>query len=163
MRRKLCWGFAGLFAMLPLSQVCQPFALDSYSMLAGRERGAEWLGMEAGYWADGLNGDFWKQVPEDASIVVAPVSHQVQLTAMAEFVPAAQVRNVKLQPFYYNPQQQRGLTLLIHRLADLPPALRAAPDGADVIAEVRLNSVVLCRLVDTTPGTWQTIPPWPGE
>lgn len=162
-RVKWCWLLAGIASLLSVPDVVQPFGTDSYSWLAGRAAGAERLGMEASYWADGMNGDFWEQVPEGSRIYVAPVSHQVQLTALQNFVPAVTRRNLKLQPFLYEPEKQRGYILLIHRLADLPVALRSVPDGAKVVAEARFHGVVLCRLIDTTDATWPKIPPWPND
>jgi len=157
---------AGLVGVIALSlfsfnKALQPFCLNSYSALVGGERGAQRLGLEAGYWADGLNGDFWAQVPEDSTIYVAPVSHQFQLGDIQHLVPIVAQRNIKLLPFEYDPQAQRGLTLLIHRLADLRPALRDVPEGATVVAAVKYGDVVLARLIDTSAATWPSIPDWP--
>ena len=110
-----------------------------------------------------LNGDFWKQVPENSTIMVAPVAHQFQLGDIAQLVPIVRQKNITLVPYKYNPEQQRGLTLLIHRLADLPPHLREVPAGATVVATAKHRGVILARLIDTTNGTWQRQPNWPGD
>ncbi|MCA9064335.1 MAG: glycosyltransferase family 39 protein, partial [Planctomycetaceae bacterium] len=138
--------------------VISPFAMDDYGPLVGGNRGAQTLGMESGYWADALNGDFWEQVPEGSLVSVAPVSHQFQLTAMEALVPVIQQRKIRLQAFRYDSSQQRGLLLLIHRLADLRPGLQSTPAGARRVAVVTHGSVILCELVDTTDATWIETP-----
>ncbi|MCA9084512.1 MAG: glycosyltransferase family 39 protein, partial [Planctomycetaceae bacterium] len=152
--------FSAVLEAAPFS----PYLLDRYSVVAGLNSGAvNRLGLEACYWADALNGDFWNQVPEASVVYVAPVSHQFQLQDLESLVPVIRDRKIRLAPFEYDPQAQRGLTLLIHRLADLRPALRHVPQGATVLAEVISDGVVLARLIDTTNATWPEIPDWPNE
>jgi len=128
----------------------QPLAISQYGPLAGGSRGADKLGMEAGYWSDALNSQFWNQVPENSVVYVAPVSHQFQLSDLESLVPIVQQRGIKLVPWEYDPARQRGLLLLIHRLADLRSSLRAVPTGAKVIAESSRDGVTMARLIDTT-------------
>ncbi|MCR9201727.1 MAG: glycosyltransferase family 39 protein [Planctomycetaceae bacterium] len=142
----------------------QPFCLEEYSLTVGGTRVAvEKLGLEASYWAEGLNADFWEQVPEDSTVYVTPVSHQFQLTDVQQLVPIVQQRNINLQPFLYDATRQRGLLLQLHRLADLPPGLRGVPKGAAVIAEAKYRGVVLARLVDTTDANWTQFQSWPAD
>ncbi|MEZ6035336.1 MAG: glycosyltransferase family 39 protein [Planctomycetaceae bacterium] len=151
-RRMSRWKAAvlGLLVIQPFgSPFFSPYAISQYSPLIGGSDGAEWLGMESSYWSDGLNGQFWEQVPENSTVFVAPVSHQFQLQDIMSLVPVVQQRNIKLVPYAYDPEQQKGLLLLVHRLADLRPELRKVPSDASVVAEVRLNHVVLARLIDT--------------
>jgi 4-amino-4-deoxy-L-arabinose transferase-like glycosyltransferase len=138
----LCLG------ILPLPWTLQPFAMNQYGLLAGGNRGAAWLGMEAGYWSDALNGDFWKTVPEGATVYVAPVCHQFQLPDIEMLVPVVQQRGIRLIAWDYDPSQ-RGLLLLIHRLADLRPNLREDPTGSERISEVQMGGVTLVRLIRT--------------
>ena len=143
----------GLLALQPFgSPVFSPYAISQYGPLAGGSKGAARMGMEVSYWSDGLNGSFWEQVPENSTVFVAPVSHQFQLQAIMSLVPIVNQRNIKLVPYEYDPDKQKGLLLLIHRLADLRPELRVVPPGATVVAESRLDDVVLARLIDTNPG-----------
>lgn len=135
------------------SSVFSPFAISQYGPFAGGNNGAAALGMESSYWSDGLNGSFWKLVPENSTVFVAPVSHQFQLQDIMSLVPIVQQRNIKLVPYQYDPEKQKGLLLLLHRLADLRPELRTVPEGATIIAEVRLERVVLARLIDTRSST----------
>ncbi len=135
-----------------------PYAINEYNDLTGRGRGAAKLGMEACYWSDALNGDFWKHVPENSTIYVAPVSHQFQLYAIQSMVPVVAEKNIRLIPFEYDTQQQRGLLLLLHRLADLRQSMRTVPDGAEPVIEVSYDGVVLARLMDTTLATWTDLP-----
>ena len=65
-------------------------------------------------------------------------------------VPIVQQRKIQLVPYKYDPDKQKGLLLFIHRLADLRPELRIVPPGATVVAESRLDHVILARLIDTT-------------
>jgi hypothetical protein len=140
----------GLLALQPFgSPILSPYAISQYGPLAGGSDGAAWLGMESSYWSDGPNGSFWEQVPENSTVFVAPVSHQFQLQAIMSLVPIVQQRNIRLIPYKYDPEKQKGLLLLIHRLADLRPELRTVPAGARVVAEARLDRVVLARLIDT--------------
>lgn len=141
----------GLLALQPFgSPIFSPYAISQYGPLAGGSNGAAWMSMESSYWSDGLNGSFWKQVPENSTVFVAPVSHQFQLQAIMSLVPVVQQRNIRLIPYEYDPEKQKGLLLLIHRLADLRPELRVVPPGATVVAEARLDHVVLARLIDTS-------------
>lgn len=152
-RRVSRWKAAvlGLLVIQPFgSPFFSPYAISQYSPLVGGSAGAEWLGMESSYWSDGLNGKFWEHVPENSTVFVAPVSHQFQLQDIMSLVPVVQQRNIKLVPYEYDPDQQQGLLLLVHRLADLRPELRHLPAGTAVVAEARLNGVVLARLIDTT-------------
>jgi hypothetical protein len=139
-----------LVGCLPLYWTMQPLAISQYGPLAGGNQGADKLGMEAGYWSDALNSEFWNQVPENSILYVAPVSHQFQLSALESLVPIVQRRGIKLVPWKYDPARQRGLLLLIHRLADLRSSLRAVPTGANVIAESSRDGVTMARLIDTT-------------
>ena len=139
-----------LVGCVPLYWTMQPLAISQYGPLAGGNRGADKLGMEAGYWSDALNSQFWNQVPENRVVYVAPVSHQFQLSDLESLVPIVQQRGIKLVPWEYDPARQRGLLLLIHRLADLRSSLRAVPTGAKVIAESSRDGVTMARLIDTT-------------
>jgi hypothetical protein len=147
-RRRVFVGI--LLGCAPLYWTMQPLAISQYGPLAGGNRGADKLGMEAGYWSDALNSEFWNQVPENSVVYVAPVSHQFQLSALKSLVPIVQHRGIKLVPWKYDPARQRGLLLLIHRLADLRSSLRAVPPGAKVIAESSRDGVTMARLIDTT-------------
>lgn len=134
--------------------VFSPYAIGEYSDLVGGARGAQRLGMEASYWADGLNGEFWKSVPPQTTVFVAPVSHQFQLHDLETLVPVIRKRGIRLVAFRYDSSQQKGLLLLLHRMADLRPSMQGIPNGAQVVAEVRHDGVVLARLIDTTRATW---------
>ena len=96
-------------------------------------------------------------------VYVAPVSHQFQLSDIQQLVPIVRQRNITLLPFQYDPAEERGLLLLLHRLADLPPLLRSGPTGAPVGPDVKYRGVMLARLVDTSVATWDSKPSWPGE
>ena len=142
-----------LLALQPFgSPIFSPYAICQYGPLAGGSNGAAWMGMESSYWSDGLNGSFWQQVPENSTVFVAPVSHQYQLQDIMSLVPIVQQRNIRLVAYEYDPNRQKGLLLLIHRLADLRPELRTVTPGTKVVAETSLDDVVLARLIDTSTG-----------
>lgn len=146
--RKVFVGILVGFA--PLFWIMQPLAISQYGPLIGGNRGADKLGMEAGYWSDALNSEFWNQVPENSVVYVAPVSHQFQLSDLESLVPIVQHRRIRLVSWEYDPARQRGLLLLIYRLADLRSSLRALPSGATLIAECSRDGVTMARLIDTT-------------
>lgn len=136
-----------------------PFSGDAYNNIV-RMMPADRDTFEASYWEDALNGDFWRQVPENSTVAVAPVLHGVRLQDMMSMIPIVRQRNITLEPFYYEPENQRGLVLLLHRLADLPPGLRQPPPGNTPLVEVRQNGQILARLVDTSEITWEEKPEW---
>ena len=146
-----------LLLVVPIPWTLQPFAINQYGMLAGGNRGAAALGLEAGYWADAMNGDFWNSVPEGSTVYVAPVSHQFQLPDLEMLVPVIQRRKIRLIAWEYDLKKQHGLLLMIHRLADLRVNLRVDPVGSQQISDVRLSGVLLARLIRAEPSksvTW---------
>jgi hypothetical protein len=153
---KSCWRrnlALTILCCVPLYWIMQPLAISQYGLLAGGNRGAAWLGMEASYWSDALNSDFWNQVPEDSTIFVAPVSHQFQLPDLATLVPVVQHRRIQLVAYEYERNRQKGKLLLLHRLADLRRSLQTVPEGSRLLIEVTLDGVPLVRLIDTTDTT----------
>jgi len=136
-----------------------PMAADEYNSLVKRPDSSAPT-FESCYWGLALNGDFWKQVPKESTVYVAPVLHQVLLQDMQTMVPVIQHRKIRLEPFLYDPNRQRGLILLVYRLADLRPDLRKVPEGARVVAEVSLRGAILARLVDTSNATWEEVREW---
>jgi 4-amino-4-deoxy-L-arabinose transferase-like glycosyltransferase len=144
--------------LLASGSLFSPFAISYYSELAGGPSGAQRLGMEASFWGDALNGEFWNAVPEGSTILVAPVLHGYQLADLETMVPIVAERKLKLLPFLYDPTKQKGLMLCMHRLADLRKSLQTPPEGARVLREVRYDGVVLARLMDTTDATWTETP-----
>lgn len=140
-----------LLVVSPLFWIMQSLTILQYGLLAGGNRGAAWLGMEASYWSDALNSDFWQQVPEDSIVYVAPVSHQFQLNDIEALVPIVHHRRIRLIAYEYDPEKQQGLMLFIHRLADLRPELAAPPANSRLVTEVRKDGVTYAQLVDTSP------------
>lgn len=147
-QQAVCWA---VISIMPLFWILQPLAISQYGVLAGGNRGAAWLGMEASYWSDALNSDFWKQVPEGSALLVAPVSHQFQLSDIEALVPIVQQRRIRLTAFAYDPAVQTGDLLLIHRLADLRPELAVTPRDATVIAKASHAGVTYARVIDKLP------------
>lgn len=162
-KRRAFLFVCGTLAVPAIMNVVSPFSMNSYSVLVGGTAGGQALGMEAGYWADGLNEEFWQQVPEGSTVYVAPVSHQFQLPVLEQMSPVVKQRRIRLEAFEYDADRQRGLLLLIHRLADLRPSLRELPAGARPVAESRHGSTVLARLIDTTDAEWDSVPDWPAD
>ncbi|HAV33424.1 MAG TPA: hypothetical protein DC058_03865 [Planctomycetaceae bacterium] len=136
--------------LLPLPWTMQPFAINQYGILCGGNAGAAAIGLEAGYWADALNGKFWTQIPENSSLLVAPVSHQFQLSALQTMIPVIQQRNIRLKPWLYEESKEPlpCRLLLIHRLADLRPELSHDPPDSPAAVTVTSGGTVLARIVD---------------
>lgn len=141
----------GLLIVVPLPWIMQPPAISQYGPLAGGNRGAALLGMEASYWSDALHSDFWQQVPEGSTVYVAPVSHQFQLSDLETLVPVVQHRRIQLSAWNYETARPPGLLLLIHRLADLRPELADLPPDTNVIAEANQSGVIYAQLIDSFP------------
>jgi len=159
---KLAAGVVGIVLLFDAALTVPnlgPFAGNFWNQLADAID-PDQTDLEANYWGDGLNSDFWNAVPHGSTVAVAPVLHPVLLQDMQNFIPLIQERHIKLEPFYYDPEEQRGLVLLLHRFADLPPGLRRPPVGSSPLMEVRSNGRVLATLVDTRDVTWQERPEW---
>lgn len=152
--QKLAAGKIAKAAMicLPLPWTMQPFAMDQYGILCGGNHGAAALGLETSYWADALNGNFWKQVPENSTLLVAPVSHQFQLDSLQTMVPVIQHRNIRLKPWLYEQSKERlpCQLLLIHRLADLRPELQKSTATMPEQFTVTSSGSLLARVVEVT-------------
>ena len=139
--------------LLPLPWTMQPFALNQYSLLCGGNYGASALGLEAGYWGDALNAQFWRQVPENSTLLVAPVSHQFQLSSLETMVPLISQKKIHLKPWLYEDSREPlpCRLLLIHRLADLRPELAQPRPERPEILSIRCSGTPLARLVEVLP------------
>lgn len=142
-------GIFLLLLLLPLPWTMQPFAINQYGDVCGGNRGAAAMGLEACYWGDSLNGDFWQRVPEGSVVEVAPVSHLQQLAALQLLVPVIGERRIELRPYLYGEQgaAEPEYLLLLHRLADLRPELRGERPSWNEFARVELSGVPLARLL----------------
>ncbi|MBL8812023.1 MAG: glycosyltransferase family 39 protein [Planctomycetaceae bacterium] len=134
-------------AVIPLAWTMQPFAINQYGVVCGGNRGAARLGMEACYWSDALNSEFWKQIPEGTTLAVAPVSHQFQLSDLESLVPIISQRRIKLVPYFYEEDKSDHDLLLIHRLADLRPELQADPPGTERLMTFQQSGVICARVL----------------
>ncbi|MGV2333947.1 MAG UNVERIFIED_CONTAM: hypothetical protein LVR18_07455 [Planctomycetaceae bacterium] len=99
--RLLAIAVPTLLVLMPLPWTMQPFAINQYGALCGGNRGAAALGLEACYWNDSLNRTFWEQIPRNAVVHVAPVSHPFQLNDLELLVPVVSERNIQLKPYLY--------------------------------------------------------------
>ena len=137
-----------LLALVPLPWTMQPFAINQYGVICGGNRGAAALGMEACYWGDSLNGDFWRLVPEGSVLEVAPVSHPQQLAALQLLVPLVSERRITLRPYLYGEHgaEEPETLLLLHRLADLRTELRGDRAGWREQLRVEQSGVPLARV-----------------
>ncbi|MEP3478645.1 MAG: glycosyltransferase family 39 protein [Fuerstiella sp.] len=158
--RRLSLAAVAIGVILPLPAVFSPFSLCSYGAQIGGTAGAAALGMEADYWGVGLNSDAWKLVPEGATVMVAPVSHQFQLRDLQLLHPEIQKRNLTLVPYRYTPDE-KGLLLSIHRLADLRPCLATVPNGAKQVGQICYGSLPLITILDLKEVQWTEVPDWP--
>ncbi|MFO0976556.1 MAG: glycosyltransferase family 39 protein [Planctomycetaceae bacterium] len=136
-----------VLAIVPLAWTMQPCAINQYGVLCGGNAGAARLGMEACYWSDALNADFWKQIPEGTTLAVAPVSHQFQLSDLERLVPIIAQRKITLVPYFYEEDKSDHDLLLIHRLADLRPELQTDPAGTQRLITFEQSGVLCARVL----------------
>ena len=124
-----------------------PQQLSYYNLLVGGVSGAETAGFESTYWGDCLTRSFWESVPENSTVAVAPVLHPLRLPALMEQTPVVRERNIRLERFFYDHEKQPGYLLFVHRKADLPQRYWSGPEGAEEVATVKQDGVVLARLI----------------
>ncbi|MCA9079694.1 MAG: hypothetical protein KDA58_04005, partial [Planctomycetaceae bacterium] len=125
--------------------------LSYYSEAIGGLPGAVALGHERNYWGDAVTPEMLRaglaQIPEGATLDVAPVLHPLQLTflhqqSVLRFRPDLNLRG-------YDPRLHSDIryVLVFHRLAD-PWDLLPPPDGSKVLSEVEREGVVLAQLLE---------------
>lgn len=153
---------SGALMLLPLPAVFSPYALVSYGIQVDGTSGAAALGMETDYWGVGLNDAAWTQIPEGSRVMVAPISHQFQLRDLQLLHPEVRKRNLKLISYFYR-ADEKDLLLVIHRRADLRPALATLPEGATLVGQVTYGKTPLVSIYDLENVTWTEVPDWPKQ
>lgn len=149
---------AGLAAQSVGVVISGPFCLSYYNLLLGGTPGAHALGMECSYWGEGATDELWQRVPEGSTVFVAPVLHQNQLPWLTRYIPSIRHRNITLKSFQYG-DTQSGLLLLLHRRADLRPALERFASSKPPVAQTRLLGVPLATLIENDGAEWRRVAP----
>lgn len=130
-----------------------PFLLSHYNLAVGGLRGADRLGFERSYWGESLNRTFQEEivrnVPEGATVHVAPVLHPLQLPDLQAQSPILRRHGVRLASFDDRIRSEVRYVVVHRRLADPWETLRedrAAANGFRLLAEVRREGVQLAAL-----------------
>jgi hypothetical protein len=135
----------GLIALHP----CQ---LNHYNILTGGLRGASRMGFETCYWGDSVCREFLsdvvKEVPEGATIDVAPVMHYLQLEELHAQSPLLRERKITLRAFDDRHIDDVRYALVFRRRADPWESLEHPPPGAKLLVELSREGVQLAALYE---------------
>jgi hypothetical protein len=129
-----------------------PCQLSYYSLSVGGLRGADRLGMERTYWQDSLTRSFLtevtRQVPEGATIDLAPRLHPIQDVDLLLQSPVLSDHDIQLRA--YDDKQPRDVRYIIvfRRRADPWSSLEPAPLNSNLLADVRRQGVQLSALYE---------------
>lgn len=130
-----------------------PFLLSHYNVAVGGLWGANRLGFERSYWGESINRTFLEEivrnVPEGATIHVAPVLHPLQLSDLEAQSPILRRHGVHLASFDDRIRSEVRYVVVHRRMADPWETLRedrAAANGFRLVAEVRREGVQLAAL-----------------
>lgn len=135
-----------------------PSQLSYYSWLVGGLRGAHQRGFEPTYWGDSITREFHaeivRQLPEGATLHVAPVLHPLQLPGMALQSPLLHRRRIQLKAWDDNIRPEVRYVLVFRRRADFWKSLEETdqpPPGLRRLAELRRDGVQLTALYEVLP------------
>lgn len=132
-----------------------PCQLSYYSWAVGGLRGAHRLGQEPTYWGDSitreLQTEITRQLPEGATLHVAPVLHPLQLPGLALQSPLLQRHRITLKSWDDRIRSEVRYVLVFRRRADFWETLEETdqpPAGLRRLAEVRREGVQLAALYE---------------
>jgi hypothetical protein len=135
----------GVVAMHP----CQ---LSYYNLAVGGLRGADRLGFERSYWADGITRALIQklvdQVPRGTTIDVAPVLHPILLDDLPAQSPLLREHDIRLRAYDDAHREQVRYVLVVRRRADPWHSLEPAPTHSRLLAETRREGVQLAALYE---------------
>lgn len=141
-----------LFSLLILFQgvgiwSTHPCYLSYHNCLAGGLKGANQLGLARTYWGDSLLRELFlaieESVPAQSTIVLVPVLHNAQVSALMEQAPPLRRHGIQLRRLDQVAAEEREYILLFQRQADVYPQIAAVLPQAEVIAEVTREGVPL--------------------
>lgn len=154
------WVATAILAGLVLAEsftlvTLHPCQLSYYSWLVGGLRGANQLGLEPTYWGDSITREFHteitRQLPEGATIHVAPVLHPLQLPGMALQSPQLERHHITLKSWDDRVRSEIRYVLVFRRRADFWETLEETdqpPAGLRRLAEIRRSGVQLAALYE---------------
>lgn len=130
-----------------------PFLLSHYNVAVGGLWGANRLGFERSYWGESVNRTFQEEivrnVPEGATVHVAPVLHPLQLPDLEAQSPILRRHGVRLASFEDRIRSEVRYVVVHRRMADPWETLRedrVAANGFRLLAEVCREGVQLAAL-----------------
>ena len=135
-----------------------PCELSYYNQLTGGLRGADRLGFEPTYWRDSVTRELLTElaaaVPDGSTLYVAPVLHPANLIDLPLLSPILRQHRLRFDSYDNRDPSKAGMryVLVIRRHADPWEPLEPAPEGAQLLAEVRREGVQLAAVYDLTPG-----------
>ncbi len=135
-----------------------PCHLSYYNGLVGGLGGADRLGLEPTYWRDSFTRSFLDEVaaavPPGSTLYVAPVLHPANRLDLALLSPIVRHHGLPLDAYDDQDATKVGVmryVLVFRRHADPWAALEPAPEGGELLAEVRRAGVQLAALYDLRP------------
>jgi hypothetical protein len=129
--------------------------LSWYNSLVGGLAGADRLGFERTYWADGLTESFQRQmvkaVPAGSVIDVAPVLHPFYLEHLLDQSPILKQAGIQLRAYDDKVAGGSPYVLQFHRKADPWASLNPPPPGTEILLELTRADVPLVSLMRLKP------------
>ncbi len=129
-----------------------PCQLSYYNLAVGGLRGADRLGFERTYWADGITRSLLEQlvaqVPRGATVDVAPVLHPILLDDLPAQSPPLREHDIRLSAYDDPHRELVRYVLVFRRRADPWHSLEPAPAHSRLLAETRLEGVQLAALYE---------------
>ena len=147
-------GITGLClaAALPQMILLSPCWLSYYSESAGGLFGAAACGQEENYWGDAVNSallaEGLRQIPEGATLDVAPVLHPLQLTFMQHQTGLRLRPDVRLRAYDDRLNSDIRYVLTFARVADSWASLNPPPPDTHVLSQTVREGVVLARILE---------------
>ncbi|MEZ5941287.1 MAG: alpha/beta fold hydrolase [Planctomycetaceae bacterium] len=145
----------GAALAIPLIQIIflAPCWLSFYSEATGGLAGANRLGAELSYWGDSQTPQFMREVveqlPEGATLDVAPVLHPAQLEFFVRNQTQLRLRpDVKLRGYDPSLHSDLQYVLTFRRLADPWKSLDPPPPGTKTLAQVVREGVLLAAFYE---------------
>ena len=151
-------AYAGMLIVLMLPVVelvgLHPCELSYYSLPLGLDSAAR-LGMERTYWQDSITRTFLRdvvrQVPEGATVYLAPRLHPIQELDLLLQSPVLADHGVKIRAYDDPLRDQMRYVIVFRRRADQWASLEPAPAGGKLLAEVTRSGVQLAALYELPP------------
>lgn len=142
--------------------VLHPCQLSYYNEAVAGLGGADRLGFETTYWGDSVTPEFLEQVvsqlPQGATLEVAPVLHPLQLEFMRQGSWLVHRPDIELKAFDHRRSDLSPHVLVIRRKADPWSSLLPPPAGTERLGHVERQGVILTEFLRLpTPRSWESV------